>query len=209
MWSILVKGGFVMIPLVLCSILAMYIIVERLIFFFRASDDGWELIRRIKPLLKTGHWDEARLIIGKLTSDSYSRILSQGLANRASILKGDDSEVEAAAQEELNLCQRGLTLLDTIVTAAPMLGLLGTVTGIISSFNILALTSGQATTQTISKGIGEALIATATGLVIAIPTLFFLNFFQKRVEFEARRLSQFGQAVIDLIRGGDQGGITG
>jgi biopolymer transport protein ExbB len=116
--------------------------------------------------------------------------------------------VEMAAQEELNGFQRGLVLLDTIVTAAPMLGLLGTVTGIINSFNILAITSGQATTQSISQGIAEALIATATGLVIAIPTIFFLNFFQKRVESEAKKLSQYGQAVLDVIRGGEHGGTA-
>lgn len=207
MWSILVKGGFVMIPLSLCSILALYIIVERLIYYLRTTEDCWAILRRIKPFIRSGQWNEARLAIAE-SSNPYSRILAKSLVSHESILAGDDTPVEMAAQEELNYFQRGLVLLDTIVTAAPMLGLLGTVTGIISSFNILALTSGQATTQSISQGIAEALIATATGLVIAIPTLFFLNFFQKRVEIESKKLAQFGEAVLDVIRGGEHGGVA-
>ena len=86
-----------------------------------------------------------------------------------------------------------------------MLGLLGTVTGIINSFQVLSTTFGRPSAQSISQGIAEALITTAAGLMIAIPALFFLNYFNRKVETQAQKLSQFGQAVVDLIRGGGTG----
>ena len=128
--------------------------------------------------------------------------LSVGLDNREAIKNGEEAEVQNAAQEELTTYQRGLGILDTIVTAAPMLGLLGTVTGIINSFQVLSTTFGRPSAQSISQGIAEALITTAAGLMIAIPALFFLNYFNRKVETQAQKLSQFGQAVVDLIRGG-------
>lgn len=203
MWSIIVKGGFIMIPLGICSLLALYVIIERAIFFLSYTEDGRDLPRRMKSILTERRWDEAEKIVSMHPTDAYVRIMAHSLKHKENILRGDDGEVQFMAQEELNCCQKGLVLLDTIVTAAPMLGLLGTVTGIISSFQILASATGQATAQSISQGIAEALITTATGLFIAIPSLFFLNGYQRRIENQAQKLSQFGQAVVELIRGGD------
>jgi biopolymer transport protein ExbB len=206
MWSIIVKGGIVMVPLGFCSILALYVIVDRLIFFFRFTEDGWILLKRLRPLLSNGHWEEAKTMVSSHPSDAFIRILSKGMNNMDLIRQGETNELKEVAQDELNRCQKGLVLLDTIVTAAPMLGLLGTVIGIINSFQILSVAIGSSTAQAISRGIAEALITTAAGLFIAIPALFFLNYFQRRVEEQANRLSQFGQAVLDLIRGGEPGG---
>lgn len=206
MWSIIVKGGLVMVPLGICSVLALYVIVDRLIYFFRFTEDGWILLKRLRPLLSNGHWEEAKTMVTSHPSDAFIRILSKGMNNADVIRQGEINELKEAAQDELNHCQKGIVLLDTIVTAAPMLGLLGTVIGIIDSFQVLSSTMGPSTAQAISRGIAEALITTAAGLCIAIPSLFFLNYFQRRVEEQANRLSQFGQAVFDLIRGGDPGG---
>lgn len=202
MWSIIVKGGIIMVPLGICSVLALYIIIERGIYFLNYKEDGRDLARRLKSLLAEGRWDEAEKLVSMHPEDSYVRIAAQSLKDKESIIRGDEGAVQSIAQDELNQYQRGLALLDTIVTAAPMLGLLGTVTGIISSFQILAATVGQATAQSISQGIAEALITTATGLFIAIPSLFFLNGYQRRIESEAQKLTQFAQSLIELIRGG-------
>ncbi|HHZ20500.1 MAG TPA: MotA/TolQ/ExbB proton channel family protein [Firmicutes bacterium] len=205
MWSVLVKGGFIMIPLCICSLVALYVIIERLIFYATYTEDGKALLRRIRPMIANGHWDEARNLVFSHPTDAYVRVLSVGLDNREAIKNGEEAEVQNAAQEELTTYQRGLGILDTIVTAAPMLGLLGTVTGIINSFQVLSTTFGRPSAQSISQGIAEALITTAAGLMIAIPALFFLNYFNRKVETQAQKLSQFGQAVVDLIRGGGTG----
>lgn len=205
MWSVLVKGGFLMIPLGICSIVALYVVIERLIFYCSFTEDGKALLRRVRPMIANDHWDEARNLVFAHPTDAYVRVLAAGLDNREAVKNGEEVEVQNAAQEELTTYQRGLSVLDTIVTAAPMLGLLGTVTGIISSFQVLSASLGQPSAQSISQGIAEALITTAAGLFIAIPALFFLNYFNRKVEDQAQRMSQFGQAVLDLIRGGGSG----
>lgn len=202
MWSVIVRGGMIMVPLGICSLMAVYVIVERCIFFLTQNDDGFDLTRRLKSLLLEGRWDEADKIVSMQPTDPYVRIMAQSLKSKNDILRGEEGDVQRVAQEELNRFQRGMVLLDTIVTAAPMLGLLGTVTGIISSFQVLATSAGNATAQSVSLGIAEALITTAAGLFIAIPSLFFLNGFQRRIENQAQKLSQYSQTVIELIRGG-------
>ena len=117
----------------------------------------------------------------------------------------DDSLIEETAQnageEELRGLQRGLSLLDTVVTASPLLGLLGTVTGIIKSFTAMSVVGGNQAAQ-LSAGIAEALYNTAFGLAIAIPALFFVNIFYGIAEKRARELTCKSQEILAIFRKG-------
>ena len=123
-----------------------------------------------------GDWDEAARA-GEESSSPVARVLAAGLRHRN---PAAGLAMEAAAQDELARLRRYLPLLDTVITLAPLLGLLGTVTGMIGAFGIMSQ-AGLNQPTAITGGVGEALVATAGGLAVAIGALVPYNFFQRRV----------------------------
>lgn len=181
--GILVKGGLVMIPLLLSSVISVAVIIERFFFWRRLRKRENDTI--ILQFVEAGNVEQAQ----KLAYDSrhpVSRVLLAGLEYRQ---LSPATAMEAAAQGELRRVKAYLPILDTIITLAPLLGLLGTITGMISAFGIVSDTGlGQPTA--ITGGIAEALIATATGLFIAILTLLPYNYFRARVEQLTERIEE-------------------
>jgi biopolymer transport protein ExbB len=174
--AILMKGGVVMIPLLAASLLSTAVILERLYFWWRLrrrEDD----ITIFKGLVADGQFEQA-LKMPHAAQHPVVRVLKAGLAYRH---MSPGTAMEAAAQVELHHAAAYLPILDTIITLAPLLGLLGTITGMISAFGIVSET-GLGQPNAITGGIAEALIATATGLFIAILTLIPYNYFRARVE---------------------------
>lgn len=171
----LAKGGPVMIPLLACSIVSLAVIVERLAFWWREADRG--VAQRALLLAERGKLDEALEVVRDARGPS-ARVLAAGLADREAEAP---AAMEAAAQVEMGRLRSYLPVLDTIITLSPLLGLLGTVTGMIAAFGILS-TSGMNQPTAITGGVAEALIATAAGLAIAIGTLVPYNYFAARAE---------------------------
>jgi biopolymer transport protein ExbB len=181
MWEIFHKGGPIMWPLLVVSIVAVTVVLERLVFIARERHRrSPKAVEEMLALVERGQPDAAATT-GALSQDFVSRALTYALNHR------DRSFSEAmmrAANWELHRFNRGLTVLDTIITLAPLLGLLGTVTGMIRSFGMLGGAELGAPTA-ITGGIAEALIATAFGLGIAITALLPFNYLNARQE-EAR-----------------------
>lgn len=173
--QMLAKGGPVMIPLVLCSVVALAVVIERLGFWWRQGDVG--AAERALELAERGKLDEA-LEIARRSGTATARVIAAGLAERQA---PPAAAMEAAAQTEMGRLRSYLPVLDTIITLSPLLGLLGTVTGMIAAFGILS-TSGMNQPNAITGGVAEALIATAAGLAIAIATLVPYNYFLSRAE---------------------------
>jgi biopolymer transport protein ExbB len=171
----LAKGGPVMVPLVLCSVVALAVVIERLHFWWRQGDVG--PAERALDLAERGKLDEA-LEIARVSRTAAARVLAAGLAERQAPAA---AAMEAAAQAEMSRFRSYLPILDTIITLSPLLGLLGTVTGMIAAFGILS-TSGMNQPNAITGGVAEALIATAAGLAVAIFTLVPYNYFLARAE---------------------------
>ena len=171
----LAKGGPVMIPLVLCSVLALAVVVERLGFWWRHGD--LRPAERALELAERGKLDEALEVVRDARGPS-ARVVAAGLAERDAEVP---AKMEAAAQAEMGRLKSYLPVLDTIITLSPLLGLLGTVTGMIAAFGILS-TTGMNQPTAITGGVAEALIATAAGLAIAIGTLVPYNYFTARAE---------------------------
>ena len=171
----LAKGGPVMIPLVLCSVVALAVVIERLGFWWRQGDVA--AAERALELAERGKLDEA-LEVARHSSTATARVIAAGLAERQA---PPAAAMEAAAQAEMGRLRSYLPVLDTIITLSPLLGLLGTVTGMIAAFGILS-TSGMNQPNAITGGVAEALIATAAGLAIAIATLVPYNYFLSRAE---------------------------
>lgn len=193
MIEIFQKGGPIMWPLLALSLVAFTVALERLVFILL------EKLRRkpavvgeILTLVERGDPDTAAKL-GNTSTDFVARALGYALSHRE---KSFSEAMLRAANRELKRFNRGLTVLDTAITLAPLLGLLGTVTGMISSFNMLGGEELAAPTA-ITGGIAEALIATAAGLGIAITALLPFNYLNAREE-EARLEMQDAASHVEL-----------
>jgi biopolymer transport protein ExbB len=173
--AIVIQGGLVMIPLLASSVIALTVIVERLYFWRRLRSHA--VVRRILALVADGDLPQAAQE-ASTSRHPVARVLGAGIASKH-LLPG--AAMQAAAQAELSRARRYLPILDTVVTLAPLLGLLGTITGMISAFGIVS-EAGLGQPHAITGGIAEALIATATGLLIAIMTLVPYNYLRSNVE---------------------------
>jgi biopolymer transport protein ExbB len=173
--EIVTRGGLVMIPLLTASVVAMTVILERLFFWRRLR------VRRREPgilaLVAEGDLPQA-MQVASASRHPVARVLGAGIAAKH---LSPSSAMQAATQAEVSQARRYLPILDTIITLAPLLGLLGTITGMISAFGIVS-EAGLGQPHAITGGIAEALIATATGLLIAIMTLIPYNYFRSKVE---------------------------
>jgi biopolymer transport protein ExbB len=200
MWQILKSGGWVMIPLLLCSLTTVTIVVER-----------WWFFRRITPthqadallqFVKEGKIDEAMEIAG-VAEYPVVKVLGAGMKQRRGAAV--DRAMEAAGRTEIAIMKRGLPVLETIVTISPMLGLLGTVLGIMSSFRIMSLVSGEVQTGAVIGGVAEALVSTAAGIIVAVATLVPYNYFLVRIEKEAGIIEQYATDLEMTLKIAPQG----
>jgi biopolymer transport protein ExbB len=181
--AILMKGGLVMIPLLAASLFSLTVIIERFCF--------WRYLRKqevdatVLSLVAEGYLENA-IQAASRSRHPVARVLQAGLMHKG---HAASTAMEAAAQAELRRLRRYLPVLDTIITLAPLLGLLGTITGMISAFGIVSET-GLGQPHAITGGIAEALIATATGLFIAIMTLVPYNYFVAKAEQCTNRMEE-------------------
>lgn len=190
-FRLLAKGGVVMIPLLFCSLVSVAILVERHIKIKHAQVDISDHVRRAEDALYSGKPSKALEILSGVESP-VARVLSAGIRNSHLGERCAERSMEEQGTRELSYLNRHLGYLDTIITIAPLLGLLGTVTGMISAFHVIAAKDGISTPTAITGGVAEALVATATGLAIAIFTLIGYNMLQERIK----------SVVVDLETGG-------
>ncbi|SPD71740.1 MotA/TolQ/ExbB proton channel [uncultured Desulfobacterium sp.] len=181
------KGGPVMYPLLLCSIISLTLIIERSIFWISVGmGRNKALVDEVLDLCRRGDWEGVRSKAAG-AKNYVIRVLISGILHREySMTKA----MESAAAEEIRRMSKFMGILDTIITVAPLLGILGTVTGIIKSFEVLG-SGGINQAQSVTGGIAEALITTAAGLSIAIPTLFCYNYFNSYIERAAQIIEKY------------------
>ncbi|MBI4027837.1 MAG: MotA/TolQ/ExbB proton channel family protein [Verrucomicrobia bacterium] len=194
MIQLFLKGGPIMWPLLLTSLVAATVVIERLLFIVREKRRRTpDVVENILGNVEKGLLEEA-FRCGSGSEDFVARTLVFALKHRAESLS---SAILRAANLELQRFNRGLPILDTIITLAPLLGLLGTVTGMIRSFGLLGGEELGATAA-ITGGIAEALIATAFGLGIAIIALLPFNYLNARME-AARREMEDAATHLELL----------
>jgi biopolymer transport protein ExbB len=174
MWALFQAGGPVMWPLLLCSMTALTIILERAYFWARLDLDRDRA--EIETLLEA--YRTRQDAPGPEGGSAVFKMLLSGMAHEGF---AGARAMESAALEEIRAMRRGMNILDTIITIAPMLGILGTVLGIITTFDILGQ-SGVEDPMSVVSGIAEALITTAAGLGISVGTVFPFNYFNSRIE---------------------------
>ncbi len=179
----LLQGGWMMLPLAACSIVAITVILER-IYFFR-NMGATSLAETLLAMIGDNRQEEAADNASR-SAQPLIRILAAGMTNPFQPAKA----MEAVVIKELATMRRGLPVLDTIITLSPLLGLLGTIIGMIDSFQIMAL-SGMGQPHAVTGGVAEALIATATGITVAVIALIPYNYFQARIEKETEIIEHY------------------
>jgi len=198
MFDLFQKGGIVMYPLLACSLISLTVILERILFWIRekrGADDS--LVNEVLELGRLRKYDEIKTRTEGV-GDYVVRVLVCGLVHKEYSLS---KAMEMAALEEIKGMKRYLPVLDTMITAAPLLGILGTVIGIIHSFDMLGR-AGIQDPQTVTSGIAQALVTTAAGLLIAIFTLFPYNYFMSKVERAAVRIEKYATSM-EIVHGGE------
>jgi biopolymer transport protein ExbB len=195
MIEIMQKGGLVMYPIAACSVVAAVIIIERLIYFWRIRLNEQAMITRLRATLQKGHYDEA-LSICETNPSPVTNLMRVGIEHRddpPNVLR--DYIVDAASMEIPKL-ERFLSALGTVANISTLLGLLGTVTGNINAFAVFGNFGAWGSSGQLAKGISEALITTAAGLVVSIPTVIFYNYLVTKVNHIIIRLEN---RVNDMV----------
>jgi biopolymer transport protein ExbB len=193
--NLLISGGWMMIPIIGCSILALTISIERFIYLkkFGAS----RLAPKMLSLIEQEKFTDALSLAENQTSPVL-RVISTGILQRAD---QPSKAMEAAAIAEITKMKRGLPLLDTVITLGPLLGLLGTIIGMINSFGIMS-ESGLGNPQAVTGGVAEALVCTAAGILVAVTTLIPYNFFLARLEEESEKMEHYATKTEAVLQRG-------
>ncbi len=186
MLNLIFKGGPVMYPLLICSLISLTITIERIIFWsIETRRIDRKLLDEMFGEIEKGLYEKA-LALGGKSKDYLIRIVCFALSHHKSSML---NAIEMAAEDEIDRMKRGMAILDTIITMAPLLGILGTVTGIIVSFDFLGQ-SGIDDPKAVTGGIAQALITTAAGLTIALATIIPYNYFIVKLEKAARNIEK-------------------
>ena len=197
-FGFLCKGGPVMVPLMACSIISVAVMIERYMRLREASGDSAGLMARVENNLTLGKHREAIQ-----TCEREGTPVGSMLASGLKCAQGDPKSVEGCMEEHaLKMTPevfKRLGILDTIITIAPLLGLLGTVTGMIRSFNVISTKSGLGTPTAITGGVAEALIATATGLAVAIVTLIGYNYLTEKAKGIVSDMEICGTRLVNIV----------
>ncbi len=198
LWSFIVKGGPVMIPIILSGALILAIIIERLISLKNAETDNENFIRSIEERLQRRKIKEA-LELCNANDKPVPRIIKAGLLKSDRSREEIKESIDDAANHEIPVLEKYLGILATVATIAPLLGLLGTVTGMIRAFMVIEARAGLVHPGELAGGIWEALITTVAGLIVAIPSYLSYNYFVSRVNKIILQMEKTATKLIDIL----------
>jgi biopolymer transport protein ExbB len=193
------SGGWLMLPILLCSAVALAIVAERFWTLRPARLAPPNLLPEIRQWLKRGGPDRQQLNTLREHSP-LGRILAAGLANAGHGRDIMKESIQETATQVVHELERFLNTLGTIAAITPLLGLLGTVIGMIDVFSAIMI-HGTGDASRLAGGISQALITTASGLTVAIPAIFFHRFFMRRVDEVTLSLEQQAVHLVDLVHG--------
>lgn len=198
LWSLVIDGGYIMIPIALLLIVSIYIFVERCIAISRASKNDSSFMDRIRDYVHEGDLESAKQLC-KQTDTPYARLILKGVSRIGRPMQDVLVAIENTGNIEVSKLGKGFTWLSTTAAGAPMLGFLGTVTGMIEAFYALAMAGTGANIIVLSSGIYQALVTTVAGLVVGIIALFAYNFLVSRVNRVMTGLETKTMEFLDLL----------
>lgn len=198
LWSLIVKGGVIMIPILLGGVLTLAIVIERLISLKNAEIDNEKFIRDIEELLKRRKIREALQLCDE-NDKPVPRVIKVVLLKSDRTREEIKEAIEDAANHEIPVLEKYLGIIATIATIAPLLGLLGTVTGMIKAFMVIEAKGGLVNPGELAGGIWEALVTTVAGLTVAIPSYLAYNYFVSRVNNIILQMEKSATRLMDIL----------
>jgi biopolymer transport protein ExbB len=192
------KGGPLMWPILFCSVLASAVFMERALYFHRISVKVGELMRGLANLIRGRRYAEAQMEAAA-TNGPVQRVVHTAIIHHGLVREDLKTIVQEAAQLEVPKIERRLVTLSTLAFVAPLLGLLGTVAGLIEAFNSMTNASGLTSSAEIANGIYQALFTTAAGLAVAIPCVIAYAYLNSRVNAVLHSMERAGIEIVNLI----------
>jgi biopolymer transport protein ExbB len=194
-----IKGGWVMIPITILSVIAVYIIIERILTLKKADKDPERFIEKIKSLVYNGD------IQGAITQcqqfdTPFSRMIEKGITKIGTPLPNIEASIENVGKMEVYKLERNLNILATISGAGPMLGFFGTVTGMVQAFMAIAQEEGSVSPKLLSSGMYEAMITTVGGLIVGIIAYIGYNYLVSRVDKIIHKMEFSSIEFLELLQ---------
>lgn len=206
MFEMVQAGGWLMLPILLCSVVAVAIVGERFWSLQEKRIAPSNLMAQVWQLSKSNSLDDAN-IEALAKNSSLGRILAAGLVNRYHPREIMKESIEDVGRQVVHELERYLNTLGTIAAVTPLLGLLGTVIGMIKVFAAITL-HGVGNPSVLAGGISEALITTAAGLSVAIPSLIFYRYFRGKVDALVLKMEEEALKVVDVMHGDRETVVT-
>lgn len=199
LWELAQAGGpYIMIPLLLLSILAVYIFIERMIVINRASKEDKSFMDRIRDYIMEGKIDSATKLCQQTNTPS-ARMIEKGISRLGKPMNDVLVAIENVGNLETNKLEKGFTMLATISGGAPMIGFLGTVTGMIQAFMDMADAGNSVDITVLAGGIYEAMVTTVAGLVVGILAYFAYNYLVSKLDNVVQKMELKSIEFMDLL----------
>jgi biopolymer transport protein ExbB len=198
-WELAKEGGLMMIPIVLSSFIAVYIFVERMLTINKANTNPDAFMNKIKELVLKGDINGAKMVCAQFDSP-IARMIEKGISRIGSPLKNIEASIENVAKIELFKLEKNLSIVATISGAAPMMGFLGTVIGMVQAFIAIAQEEGSVSPKLLSSGIYTAMVTTVAGLIVGIIAYLGYNYLVTRVSKVVHKMEYSSIDFIDLLQ---------
>ena len=198
-WELAKAGGILMIPIAIASFFAIYIFVERVLTINRANQSPEAFMGRIKELVLKGDMNGAKVLCAQYDTP-VARMIEKGVARIGSPLKNIEASIENVAKIELFKLEKNLSVIATVSGAAPMLGFLGTVIGMVQAFISIAQEEGSVSPKLLADGIYTAMITTVAGLFVGIIAYLGYNYLVTRVSKVVHKMEYSAIEFIDLLQ---------
>ena len=197
-WSLALTGGWLMIPLVILSVISVYIFVERLLVIRRAGKEDYNFMNKIKDYISEGHIDAA-ISLCRNSKTPYSNMIEKGITRLGRPMQDVLVAVENVGNLEVTKLEKGFSMLATTAAGAPMIVFLGTVTGMVRAFYDMANAGNNADISLLSAGIYQALTTTVAGLIVGIIAMFAYNFLVAKVDGVVNTMESKSMEFMDML----------
>ena len=198
-WELTLQGGPIMIPIAILWVIAIYLFVERWLTINKANEDPDAFMGKVKELVLKGDITGAKMLCSQ-NSTPIARMIEKAITRIGTPLKTIEASIENVGKIEIFKLEKNLPTLATIAGAAPMLGFLGTVTGMIGAFIAIAQAEGSVSPKLLSSGIYEAMVTTATGLIIGLPAYVGYNYLVTKIDNIVHSMEYSSIEFLDLLQ---------
>lgn len=198
LWSLMAKGGIIMIPLAILSVWAIYIFIERYLAISRASKEESNFMNNIRDFIHDGRIDSAKSLC-KNNQSPIARMIAKGIVRIGRPLNDINAAIENVGKLEISKLEKNIAVLATVAGAAPMLGFLGTVIGMIKAFYNMSMAGNNIDISLLAGGIYEAMVTTVTGLAVGVLAYICYNILVARIEKVVFILEARATEFMDLL----------